>query len=465
MTRAFSLIEALIAVALGMVIATAAWSALRVASQSMQSARRLAMTNELIAVGVQRAFAELDGWEAYDARFGAADGRRLRASSTPPVATGGGRPLTLGLPFAPFARTVDGFAPTWPATAYGRGWQDDERLWAVSADNELTWWTGNKAESQETDCRFGHYAIFGLSRLPAESAIAIDGGTSGAVGGWQPRNGGGVYGVVDFGPEPTPPAANAPVAAYRHEAPGWLYNQIRGLGDALGWYGMIDYLPANAIVCYASRFQRMVGTTNWSASPGDATDAAGRPIYMIKTFAKANAAWQFPDKPWFVLQSFSPNWVPHGVDFLTSYSAYGLVPVNGNQRDRIAPAMTTDELTFHHRSVARMESTDMPIGTWAANVSNDFLEPGYPDAADRVGSPALDDFMRRTTSASTLVPLRPTHWPEVSVSVARYLRLCRFSTQLAVGWTDPVSGGRADLRFTALGTTLRGARRQRGLDR
>jgi hypothetical protein len=465
-SRAFTLVELLIAIALGTAIVTVAAAGMRVAAQTITLAQRLERTNELIAIGAMAAFDELDFWDSYDDARGDASRQRLRGSCQPAGAlTAAGGRLRLGLPFAPFARASDGYPPVWePGSprSVGDGWHDDERLWAVSADNELTWWPGNKAETQESDCRFGHYSILGLSRLPGENPVPIDGGTSGAVGGWQPRNGGGLYGQVDFGGVPPAPAPGQPVRAYRHQVKGWLYDAIHGLGDAIGWYGMMDYLPANTIVCYATRYRPMIGN-NFNNSPGDSTDAAGRPIFLIKTFARASTAWQFPDKPWYMLQSFSTNWSPHGMDFLTSYTAYALLPVNDNRGETTA-TLSAEELAFYGRDFVRMENVDIPVGDWGAATTNQFVEPSYPNAVERSGDAVFNAYVSRTSSTRPVMAMRPAGWSDVSLSVARYLRLCRYSTQLKVSWTDPLTGERADLRFTAMGTTLRGARRQRNLD-
>ncbi len=467
---AFTLIELIIAIALGLVIMGVAVSGFRVLVSSLTVTQRIARTNDLLATAALAAFDEADFWDSYDDRGGDASGRRLRGSLALPVPNRDGSTVTLGLPFAPLSRSVGGDAATWPAgdsRSWGYGWQDDERLWATSADNELTWYPGIICESMETDCRFGHYSILGLSHLPGESSLPIDGGTSPLVGGWQPRNGGGLYGTLTFPSETTPPRPGAATAAYRHATPGWYYNQFHGLTNALGWYGMQDYLPANAILSYATKYQPMVRATSdaWQDSPADSTDAAGRPIYLIKTFARANAAWQFGDKPFFVLQSYSVNWMPHAMDFLTSYTAFGLTPPRGNLYEGgTGTTLTTAQLAYFNRNIVRMESDDMPLGDWGGNDSTDFAEPAYPGAADAYGATVFNSYVLRTTSASKLMTLKPSSWPDVSVAVARYLRLTRFSTQFKISWTDPLSGERADLRFTAMGTTLRGARRMRDLD-
>ncbi len=477
----FTLIELMIAVSLGMMIVMVAMAGFRVTSQAMTAAQRMARMNEIIGIGVVTALHEADYWDSYDDRLDTTAGfsrQRLRQSMALPAASVDGT-TRLGLPFSPFTGTGSHTA-SWPSTTYGRGWKDDERLWAISADNELTWWTAHKAETQESDARFGHYSIFGVSRLPGRDQVVIDPTTDkGFHGGWMPRNGGSFYGTIAMTQPDIPDLpgnAGTGFAALRHSNPGWLFNQLRGLSNSLGWYGMFDYLPANAIVCYTmersgrGRAGSSTHMTDYGSRyvncPADVTDTGGRPIFMVKTFSKRDAGWQFPDKPYFVLQSFSPNWAPHGIDFLTSYSAYGLIPPNGNRLENVAggAAIPLDQMCFYNRSVTRMESHDIPIGDWGANVSNDILEPRYPDAQEIAGPTVYSNFVNRTTARSQLMEQRPQLWPDVSVSVSRYLRLCRFSGQFKVSWTDPYTGEQADLRFTAMGTTLRGARRMRGLD-
>lgn len=469
----------MIAITLSMLIVLMAMAGFRVTANSITTAQRLVRINQMIGIGVLQAYSETDFWDAYDDRLDPTPGKsrqRLRQSMPLPVPSVDAN-TRIGLPFSPFFGNGP-HAAAWPTSSYGRGWKEDERLWAISADNELTWWTAHKAETQETDARFGHYSVFGVSRLPGRDQIGIDPTADKTWhGGWMPRNGGSFYGRLTMSqPEmPDLPGNSALLTAHRHSYPGWLFNQMRGLSNSLGWYGMFDYLPANAIICYtmersgrgnraASAFMSDYGA-RYVNCPADVTDTAGRPIFMIKTFSKRDAGWQFPDKPYFVLQSFSPNWAPHGIDFLTSYSAYGLIPPNENVLETTSGrSLPLNELCFYHRSLTRMESHDIPIGDWGANTSNDILEPRFPDAQEIAGSMVYSNFVNRTASRAKQLELKPTAWPEVSVSVARYLRLCRFSNQFTVSWTDPISGEQADLRFTAMGTTLRGARRQRGLD-
>jgi hypothetical protein len=165
-----------------------------------------------------------------------------------------------------------------------------------------------------------------------------------------------------------------------------------------------------------------------------------------------------------MIQSFSPNWAPHAMDFLTSYTAYSLIPPNDNGLETSAMPLSAQTMLFHGRSMARMEGHDIPIGNWGDNYTNEFMEMEDQTTTKIAGGPVFTNFVNRTSSIKKMMPLRPTEWPDVSVAVARYLRLCRFSTQVKVSWSDPLTGATADLRFTAMGTTLRGARRNRNLD-
>jgi prepilin-type N-terminal cleavage/methylation domain-containing protein len=505
---AFTLIELMLAIALSTVIVLTAVAAMRMAAQAITMAQRMQRANELIATGISSALDEVDFWNQYDDPHGGAAGQRLRASESPAgVQSATGHPLLFGLPFSPFngsamtAQTVlagTSFPAVWDdgsAAGFGHGWQDDERLWAISADNELTWWTGNIAETQESDVRFGHYSIFGVSRLPSESTVVIDGGTSGNLGAWQPRMGGGQYGTITFGSEPHSPVADGHLqqgsaipASYRHgtaagqNTAGWLYNQIHGLSNALGWYGMMEYLPPCAIDCYSTQYHQEPGSGGgWMGSPADSTDSAGRPIYMIQTFS--TVGWGYPNRPYYNLQAFSPNWCPHSMDFLTSYSAFGLLPVNFNRFEEMGGAsananprqgqlgganLSTDQLVFYHRSYGRMTSDDMPVGAWGTNNSASFVEPQYTTGAGVSpmvnGAAVMADFANRTSTREDMMGARPVYWPDITFSVARYLRLCRYSTQATVTYSDPLNGQQFTLAFTAMGTTLRGARRQRQLD-
>ena len=63
---AFTLIELMIAISMGMLLVYAALAGFRVTSQTVTSANRLALENSLLRAGFSEALHELDFWTAYD---------------------------------------------------------------------------------------------------------------------------------------------------------------------------------------------------------------------------------------------------------------------------------------------------------------------------------------------------------------------------------------------------------------
>lgn len=98
---AFTLLEMLVALAIGLMIALAAFSAVRVASQTMATANRLATENRMMRTGVTLALEELDYWLTFDDPTEVANqGLRPRMDDAAPI-TDTGRQYWQGLPFTP----------------------------------------------------------------------------------------------------------------------------------------------------------------------------------------------------------------------------------------------------------------------------------------------------------------------------------------------------------------------------
>jgi len=91
--RAHTLIELLIALALGTLLAAAAWSAVRAASQAITVVTRLSIQNRLLRAGAHAALDDLDTWSSYDDPTDAAR-QPLRAPGEPfqPMALPDGDP-------------------------------------------------------------------------------------------------------------------------------------------------------------------------------------------------------------------------------------------------------------------------------------------------------------------------------------------------------------------------------------
>lgn len=161
-SRAFTLLELMIAVALASMIVYTAVAAFRVASQSMTVAKRLSVENNMLRAGYYAALEELDFWDLYDNRA-ATDVTK--------------NPLRVAKkPFAPMS-------------------YDPSRH---SADPR-TWWRGfGFAHTAEYTLKWGNYSLLAKA------------------------------------------AHDDPVRA-------WYPNQVKKLNETLGSYGMISYLPGNAI--------------------------------------------------------------------------------------------------------------------------------------------------------------------------------------------------------------------------
>jgi len=201
--RGFTIIEALIAIALGTVIVGTAYAGFRVASSSVAATNRMSLENGLMRAGFMAALDEADFWTACDDPLDPAR-QKLRTYDAA---------RNRGLPFTPFS-TV-GFAASRTPTTFletERAFDPGPRL----ANDPRTWFHGNHAERiGDGSARiFGHYELF---------AHVKTAGSLGRVLGDSPA-----FGAI------------AP-------AHTWYMNQQTNLKNALGFYGLCDYSGANAI--------------------------------------------------------------------------------------------------------------------------------------------------------------------------------------------------------------------------
>jgi len=197
---AFSLIELLIAMSLGLIIVFAAFASFRVATQSVTISNRLATENSLMRSGYFAADDNLDFWTDLD-EPNESTRQLLRRTES-------GK----GLAFAPLKNTDFASANQGDVNQENhRGWESNNK-WA--AHDPATWWRGNLAESYRTDLRMGYYSIFANTsqsfNLKTDAVLACD------------------YGDVNP----------------RHS---WLYNQLHGTMKGLLFYGCAEYMPSNAI--------------------------------------------------------------------------------------------------------------------------------------------------------------------------------------------------------------------------
>lgn len=269
-TRAFTLIELMIAVALGIMIVYVTVAGVRVASQSITTTNRLAMENDLLRTACLVANERLDFWTDYDnpddPPSDDIDEQRLRR-----------RDPTGGLPFTPMSEVFPLTRnPTEPEKA--SGW-DPQEPWKAS--DSRTWFHGNVAEKCWTNMALGRYSIFGNSRPP----VVVMGLPLTVVGGV------GTYGTV------TVP----------HE---WHYRQVWGLHNAMGYYAFAEYLPQNTLFACYQDFQ--TASPMW---PDRETNQDGMPLLLFKpgtSFDNGEGGQEYPKGLW----------------RLTMSTAYGVIQPN-----------------------------------------------------------------------------------------------------------------------------------------
>lgn len=371
----FTLIELMIAVTLGIVIVYTATTAFRVAAQSVTTANRLALENSVLRAGYHIAHRHLDFWTNVDDPDDKTN-RRLRSG-------GAGS----GMPFTPFSASwsIDASPPT-PANPEAApapdpegvtGHNSKDRAWAVS--NPRTWWRGNMAEKEGTDLRFGRYSIF------ANRNVTLDAGKFGIA-------------PEGTGPDKEPPTGCGPVTNIPHT---WIYNQISSLEKALGFYGLCDYLPANAVYAHYGPWDtgcNLGGMPKWMLTPGGSfNNGDGGQV------------------------------TPRG-KYRNSYqTSYAIINPKGT-------AIGADLRALHRRH----------------------YHLGYGSG---VGS--HNEFNTLSAFADDYLATKPENWPGLKVSVQRFIKNTRFVNLCRVTWTNPLNGQTAELSFTGFGTTLRGARQQR----
>lgn len=336
--QAFSLIEVMIAITLGMLLIYAAMAGFRVASQSITSANRLALENSLLRSGFHEALNEVDLWTAYD-----------EPESTLAADQALRRPQ---MPFSQLPTTPIVMTSSSTVTAYNyseaetdTGW---DHIYPWSPSSSRTWWRANAAEWYSSKGRSGNYTLFAS------------------------------------GSSPHP----------------WLFNQMDMLHTNLGYYGFCDYLPPSMLYAHY------------------------RPSNVAREFWNTGSSFRNGDGG----SSF-----PQGRYRCTKDTSYLLVPL---KPDGGSALITTN-------NVRRRWDT------------------GHGATADVNNTNSVVSFMKHSLSSRNQLDQKPAHWPEVKVHVARFLSHNRFVTLSKIGFTNTLTGHQLELSFSAIGTTLRGARQQR----
>ncbi len=409
--RGFTLIEMMLAIALGSLVVYTAAAAIRVASQTVTITNRLSLENSLIRTGMMAAHDQLDFWTNLDDPDDASQ-QRLRAVVPVSGTTLGNRlnqagmPTTAGLPFTKMSdifppnklprslapspssqvpRFPTSLSPQVLTTAQLDGkadWESDAgfdptAVWAPH--DPRTWYRGNCIEKNGGSGRtlwFGRYAIFTNT---------------------------------DANPTFMPFTDVTPTATYSGSPLHlWYGRQLFGFGRALGFYGMCDYLPSNIL------FDTYTSFVDGNTSRG------GIPNY-------------YSPYQGFVGQGMI-NLPTLGLYSLTVTQSYGVA-----NADPFIRTVSDTGLT----------------GEYYRYYDSDY------SAASGGGKVDLQQFIAITIPLKDMMRQRPDHWSRVSVGVGHFVKSAKFVNIAKIRWESPFTGSLAELSFTGIGSSLRGARMQR----
>lgn len=488
----FTLIEMMLAIALGMLVIYTAVAGFRAASQSITTAKRLSLENSILRSGYFEAQTQLDFWTNLDDPLAPDSERPLKSTSGPgssigainsryynmkrglpftpmralqsegvwpksrdvprfakPRTTNGARVDTIRprdlteFPLAPSANANDpleadtGFDPTYSWSPH------DPRTWirVDLAGKERAWNTQQYVRVKDKDGRdvvdplypdkyvhpdfpdhfplvyHGRYILFSnpentgadLPKFkiipdPNKSPHLLDGG------------------VADLN--------NATVeVSYRgYPTSGthtWYPHQISRLMNAMGYAALCEYLPPNSLYSWYTL----------DPNRGERTEGAWFNRFGTNSsheFCNDNGDQRNARGIWRQTYPYSYGYInPRAPNDL------GIYPAPTPQR----PPATGNDL--RQRFYARYKA------------DNDTADPNGWNAKQ------LNWFLTRSGYAEPLMGERPEVWPEVKVSVARFIKSAHHVAVAKISRLSPLTGELVELSWTGMGTTLRGARQQR----
>lgn len=536
----FSLIELVVAMTIGIMVALGAYMAFRTAAQSIAIVNRLALENQLMRTGVAQILHDADFWTTLDEPEDATQqDLRLVATRHPWYAP----TATEGFLFAPLksipievdwqfnSNNPGSDNPTEPASLQVRPWWsirptepiletaiemgDDQRVFSrdfdrgwdalrpYAAGDPRSWYRGNLGEEGKSNKHMGRYALLSNQR---KYPILGYGRDAHINAGWNARWAGYGQGWADIalgwqretGPfGPTSPAyyQNNPSRTFT-----WRDDQTEFLYQALGLYGMFDYLPSNSV--YSAYGSWMLGNTS-GPSPEPAVPA----VHDDGTLD--------PNGGLFVRNDERMDYRFSG--FSNKYKEGNASPLSLGDRAQIGLFSTGETYPIlpwsRYTGIANVAiaSKDGGIGGWFLLVDfpgfwsrsiysgDDGEEPNPriygssgnssdPNSVNYIPASSaaswkqvhawlgfhrctwpgeteqphiLNQLWYRSTQVRPIARQKPDTWPDLHISSSRLLWRAHFMNLATVRWTDLTTGDVAELKFNALGTTLRGARQQR----
>ena len=400
-TAAFTLIEMMISIGLGMLIVTVAMSGVRMAGQSVSTANRLSLENSMLRAGYFAAMQDADWWLAWDDPDVPSD-QRLRDFEP-------GAPWNRGLPFTEFTnQQFPGSGSTPTNTDRDRGW-DSTNAW--QANDSRTWFSGNLVEEGKNSYHvFGHYELFSHVKISPSLTRQM------TKPPFPKKNEKFVTVGVAFGGNNIAPRNT------------WYNNQLESLKNALGYYGVVEYMPANAIY----------------GTPGDPGGD--------NTFGNGDDSDQRMSQEW-----CDPSGNGGGVQWRFANNDGGTAWARGiyrHTRDStfpIIPASRYNQAATSNWS--RQQLVEAHCRSWATDRVFNAV-----DANSNIG---IVDLTKKALIDRPLLESRPESWPDMQVQSMRYLSNSRFVAMFRIGWTNTLTGEATSISLTTISTSLRGARQQR----
>lgn len=395
---AFTLIEMMIAIALGSLVVYTAMAGFRAASQTVTAANRLSIENSLLRAGYWEAQTQLDFWTNLDDP-NPSGLRPLRGSQMPfaelstawPKGGGNPRGTTNGALGATRVRTY--------AELSDPAWEDDtgwDATYSWSVHDPRTWSRANMAEKERDyghvnndtlpPVWFGRYALFGYTN------------PGGALQAFNVR--------PDYGNNPGASVIPLTYTGYGSDgrkAHAWYYRQLSSLIGAMGYAAFCEYLPPNAIY-------------TWYTDQG--TDLTAGNIHKL------------------------------GID-----PGKGFCNGDGNQRNSRGIYRQTYSTSYGYMN-PRATGVNL-TGDHNRHFNTDYGANEGGGAAD------LRRFLSMTIFPESIMRQKPDHWPSVDVSVGRFIKNAHHVAIAKIRRVSSLTAESIELSWSGLGSSLRGARQQR----
>ena len=371
--KGFTLIELMIAITIGTLVVYTAMVGVRVSASAVTSSNRLALENSLLRIGFIQAMNEVDFWVDSD---NPDNNTKQPFRINPRNGLGGAY-------FSNFAQVTDPVVPT-------RKFQNTSVNLTQPAGGGVSGWNP--------------YPLARSAALPRTwSRVNVVDETEGISGNNKKHYWGTSWTY-----------SNLDRTKANHY---WYAGQIRGLIDAVGFFGMYEYVPSNAFINYYG--DSPLGGPNVMSWCG---------MTIALTYKQGNGGW------------FCPS--DGGED---NNLKSRMRPTNGSRFALPGPPPHTVVLSEADR----------------VKLCRKYYNVGYEGRKIGFDNSYLENFMNEVKVEDLNPSALPETWPLVSYEVRRFIERGHLVTSCVIVCTEPISGKKFIVPFTCVGTTLRGARQQR----